>query len=527
MARLRTKTGCRKRRKKCDESPGTYQNCVRNALECPWPSKELEKDRRHLKRNIVPLDSTIVADDYVNDMQALALITSSSPKVIIHHVECNLVYPTESQVPQENIEWPSWIVPRVEEFDHSLGGYTLPELGQLLTAPIRTQDSSSLDLLAFFVKDFLPSRTHPGSHTRFLDFSYVHEMAMLQPTLLNACLACAASALGTSFQVPESQSGAEQRYSRCISLLRNKIQGGECEGDEDWLLATVVILTLYENRQPGYNPAASTAHIAAAGQVFRQRARTKMSVVSTASDRWLAGSQTWPTLVFERVFIEAFLYHCMVMSVQETSLTPLQDVLLRPIFDNYFEMCVVPTSPEAKNWPVLGMHYQVIRLLSDLFAAVDHSQIALSTKESRDLHEVMIQLEIWELDTLSNDYGTHIMLYIRAAKLLGYHHFSMTWHSCNEHPAILPGQLDQLVQKELKHCLNYISTIQITNSTFTRYFYWPLAIIDRVIRDTRASNLVEQKLQDVPLIDPAGRKAYEWVAKGFEKRFMTSNEISE
>ncbi|KAE9961625.1 hypothetical protein EG328_002206 [Venturia inaequalis] len=239
-------------------------------------------------------------------------------------------------------------------------------------------------------------------------------MEMSHPTLLNAC---ASSAISTSLHVTESQSGAYQRYSRCISLLRNKIQGGECDGGEDWLLATVVILSLYENRQPGYNPAASAAHIAAAGQVFRQRARTKMSAVSTASDRRLTGSQTWPTLVFERVFIEAFLYHCMVMSVQETSLTPLQDPSLRPIFDNYFEMCVVPTSPEAENWPVFGMHYQIIRLLSDLFAAVDQSQTVSSNEKSRDIHEVMTQLEVWELDTLANDYGTHIMLYMSAAKL--------------------------------------------------------------------------------------------------------------
>lgn len=118
------------------------------------------------------------------------------------------------------------------------------------------------------------------------------------------------------------------------------------------------------------------------------------------------------------------------------------------------------------------------------------------------------------------------MLYISAAKLLGYHQLSVTWHIYDNHPTILPGKLDQLVQEELKHCLKYLSTIRVTDSTFTRYFYWPLAIIDRVIRDTRASNLVEQKLQDVSLIDLAGNKAYEWVAKGFEKRFKTSSEFS-
>jgi hypothetical protein len=215
------------------------------------------------------------------------------------------------------------------------------------------------------------------------------------------------------------------------------------------------------------------------------------------------------------------------MSVQETSLTPLQDVLLRPIFDNYFEFCVVPTSPEAENWPVFGMHYQIIRILSDLLAAIDHSQTARETHESRNLHEVMTQLETWELETITNGHGPHIMLYILAAKLLGYHHLSMTSSSYHNHSAVIQEQLDQLVQQELEQCLSYLSTIQVTNSTFTRYFYWPLAIIDRVVRDTRASYLVEQKLKDVPLIDPAGKKAYEWIAKGFERRFKIRSETFE
>ncbi|QDS68969.1 hypothetical protein FKW77_008901 [Venturia effusa] len=527
LVKIRDVKGRRKRRKKCDETPEKCQNCMRNDLECLWPSKESQKDRRHLKRKIHALDSTTV-DSNKNHVQALALVTSSSPKSTAKHVEFNAIARTDTPLSEVKHKWPSWILPRVEEVSVSpdfTGDHTIAGLGQVLTAPIRTEESCSLDLLSFFLKDFLPSRIHPASHTQFSDFSYVHEMAMSHPPLLYACQACALSAIGTSFKVPECKSGAVQRYSRSINLLRKRIQGGDCEGSEDWLLATVVILTLYENRQPGYNPAASAAHIAAAGQLFRQRARTKMSAVTTGPGCGLPGSQTWSTLVFERVFIEAFLYQCMVMSVQETSLTPLQDVLLRPIFDNYFEMCPVPTSPEAENWPVFGMHYQIIRLFSDLFAAVDPSSTVSNIDSPRDLHQVMAQLEYWKLDTLVNNHESHIMLYISAAKLLGYRHLSRTWHSYGDHSAVQSGQLDQLVQEELSQCLSILSQIQVTKSTFTRYFYWPLAIIDRVVRDTRASNLVEQKLQDVPLIDPAGKKAYEWVAKGFEKRFKITNGI--
>jgi hypothetical protein len=467
----------------------------------------------------------------MSKQQALVRIVAKSPDGTIDQIYFSDSYTTDSPF-SPTTSGPSWTSPRVEDLNcntfnspviNEIAEYTIFTPSRLLKAALNTEESNSRDLLASFVHNFLPSRIHPRSHIRFLDFSYVHEMALSHPTLLNACLACSLSAIGARFRVLESQSRADRCYARCIRLLRDAIQGGECEGSEDWLLATVVILCLYENRQPGYNPAAAAAHIAAAGQVFRERARAKMNAVSSASD-WLLGTQTWPTLIFERVFIEAFLYHCMVMSVQETSLTPLQDVLLRPIFDDYFELCVVPTTPDAENWPVFGMHYQIIRLLSDLLAAIDHSEAAPATHEARDIHEVMTQLEIWELDTITNAYGPHIMLYISAAKLLGYHHLSITPSNYQNYSAIFQEQLKQLVQDELEQCLAYLSTIQIINSTFTRYFYWPLAIIDTVVRDTRASHLIEQKLQDVPLIDPAGKKAYEWVSKGFERRFKTRSD---
>lgn len=136
----------------------------------------------------------------------------------------------------------------------------------------------------------------------------------------------------------------------------------------------------------------------------------------------------------------------------------------------------------------------------------------------------MTQLEIWELDTITNNYGTHILFYISAAKLLGYHHLSTQCY--DDHSSNLQEQFVQLVQEELEQYLNYLSTIQVTSSTFTRYFYWPLAIIHEVSNLTRASHLIQEKLE-LPLVDPAGKKAYEWIAKGFERRFKTTNEIVE
>jgi hypothetical protein len=171
---------------------------------------------------------------------------------------------------------------------------------------------------------------------------------------------------------------------------------------------------------------------------------------------------------------------------------------------------MVPTSPEPENWPVFGMHYQIVRLFSDLLAALDSPQATRDPPKTPNLDDILIQLETWESATILSNYGLHVLLYISAAKLLAYYHMFVS--SARE-------QYSVLVQQELDQCISSLSKIDVTKTAFTRYFNWPLAIIDRVIQDTRASHVVQQKLKDVIHVDPAGKKAYDWVAEGFERRF--------
>lgn len=96
----------------------------------------------------------VIAEEDVNNSQALALIASSAPEVTIGYIEFNHAFQTELPSSQTDIQWPSWIMPHVKEFDPSIDiaeGFTIPELGQLLTAPVRTEESSSRDLLASFI----------------------------------------------------------------------------------------------------------------------------------------------------------------------------------------------------------------------------------------------------------------------------------------------------------------------------------------------------------------------------------------
>ncbi|KAH8645710.1 hypothetical protein BX600DRAFT_556119 [Xylariales sp. PMI_506] len=483
MPKLRTKTGCltcRTRRKKCDETHDRCLGCLRNHLQCVWPTKDQEKDRRNLPRY-----------QQRSRHQAVAA-TSIRPLAQAHKF-----IDDDSTAPRS--------FPLVE--------YGGPETAvQLDMFPNSTEESISTVLLAAFMHEFLPGRIHPHCRPHFFQFSYTYEVAPQWPALLNACLACAAGAIGARLGISPARTGADQFYGRSVRALRTAIEDGSCDGSEDWLLATVVILCLYENHKPAYSPASAAIHVAAAGRIFRLRALRRTDSAFPISGRGLSRGKSWSALVLERIFVESFLYQSMVISIRYRNLTPLQDPLLRGVFDTYFAQSELPVSPEPENWPVLGMHYEIIRLISDLVAHLDRREQAdVDADDSPDLENLLKQLDIWKNDAVLHGYGLHILLYISAAKLLAYRHLSGSSLPISAHYSIL-------AQHELDCCISTLAAVDFT-AQIRRYLYWPLGIIDKLTLDPLASQVVQQKLGDAARMEPAGKKAYDWVAEGFQQRY--------
>ncbi|OAP57095.1 hypothetical protein AYL99_09208 [Fonsecaea erecta] len=335
---------------------------------------------------------------------------------------------------------------------------------RLYITPPSTEESTSTALLASFVHDFLPRRIRPRSHAYFFRFSYTYDLAPCYPALLNACLACSAHAIGVKLGIAqEARIKADDFYARSIRALRATIQHGACDGTEDWLVS---------------------------GQVFRERARRKLDATSRGGWYPSMSALTRSTLVFDRIFTESFLYHSLLISIRDKSLSPLQDPTLRPVFDTYLEHCQISVSPEPENWPIFGMPYPLVRLFSDLVASLHHSPTAFGVQNASGLQDILVQLETWESDAamIHNDGFLHITLYISAAKLLAYCHLSAS-----------SNYYSVLIQHELEDCL-----------------------------DPHASRLVQQKLAEMALGDPSGKKAYDWVAEGFEQklnpgRLLTTN----
>lgn len=476
----------RKRRKKCDETHDSCLGCLRNRLQCVWPTKEQEKDKRNLRRGRFPFNPGGIG----SEPQTLIVLTR--PETSAHR----LFFSDGPAAMEES------------SYDTPMGS-TGPS--RLYAVPANTEESKSTLLFAAFMQEFLPSRIRPRSHPSFFQFAYTYDMAPRHPALLNACFACATTVIGAKLESTQAQIKADEFYARSVRALRTTIQNGGCEGTEDWLLATVIVLCLYENQKPAYNPASAAIHVAAAGRVFRQRALRKMGTGLRVSNRTLSSLQTRQALIFERIFAESFLYHSMMISIRNKDLAPLRDPLLRSAFDTYFEQCKISVSPEPKNWPILGMHYHIIRLISDLVVSLDNSlRTAVNTPKFSELEYILGQLGSWESTAIVHGHGLHVLLYISAAKFMAYCHLSTS--------SPMSEQFTALARQELGRCISTLTTVNI-NGEGRRYFNWPLAIIDKMAEDPRVSQVVQEKLEGAAHIDPAGKHAYNWLAEGFEQRF--------
>jgi hypothetical protein len=107
-------------------------------------------------------------------------------------------------------------------------------------------------LFTYFDNEFLRSLVQKDCLPRFHDFSYICDMAEEYQPLMNIALACAALAL--SFDEPTEDDGSMPRLRRRavlyrhsgVSLITEFLQSGAADGTEDWILATVNGLMLFD-----------------------------------------------------------------------------------------------------------------------------------------------------------------------------------------------------------------------------------------------------------------------------------------
>lgn len=90
------------------------------------------------------------------------------------------------------------------------------------------------------------SDAHPG----FQDWTYTISQAFEHPCLMDTLLAC--SAIQLARKRPDMLQMAFGYYSSAVSNTRVKIEAGEIDGSEDWLLMMVCHLAIFEVRTDLY-----------------------------------------------------------------------------------------------------------------------------------------------------------------------------------------------------------------------------------------------------------------------------------
>jgi len=194
--RLRTKTGCfkcRLRRKKCDEIRPRCAGCRRQDFACLYPEKpEIDAEVRNRK----------TASD-------CATLQRTSKSVSL-------------QMLGSTRFWASVFKEQPTDFTFV------------------TEDW----LLYYFKNGFTPLLIRPYAHPIYQDSTYLCSLQNAASWVKSAFLAN--SALHASWKIPYLKSSAMAHYSNAVHGLQMAIDNGEIDGSEDYTLAAVVFLLLFE-----------------------------------------------------------------------------------------------------------------------------------------------------------------------------------------------------------------------------------------------------------------------------------------
>ena len=194
--RQRSKWGCltcRKRRKKCNERRPRCADCSRHSLNCTWP------DQGSARISVT-----------------VASIESSPPK---------------GSSPS------GW--KKRHDTSHPLSLVVPPN-----TRPCGLKSTLEQALFHHFIQDFLPLLVHPEAHPGFSDLHELYATGLQHPWIMETFLAMASLHIS---QISNSlDTVAYNYYNTAIGVVRRKIESGDVEGTEDWLLASTVFFYLFE-----------------------------------------------------------------------------------------------------------------------------------------------------------------------------------------------------------------------------------------------------------------------------------------
>ncbi|KAL3484515.1 hypothetical protein BJX62DRAFT_243844 [Aspergillus germanicus] len=334
------------------------------------------------------------------------------------------------------------------------------------------QTDENVHLYRCFASSILPRLVRQTSLFRYSVDAHLLRLALSHAPLLGALVSIAA--MWTVPQSKQQSSLAVNSYLFAINSLKKGIADGAFVGNEDWLLATTTLLCLFENTQYDSLPNPG-CHVQASGRILSLRAPRPRN-------------SSQELLVFERVCIESFLYHAVLISlfgssVKCGSIIP-EGLDLQGYFSDPAHPNDIGPGASSSTQPVLGASYKFFVLLADLVELARTSLIpgANCVREWARLRDEFLQPR-WIRNGAQNGPGDSIgTLYAVCIEML----LLLTDHQPNE-------RFLNSFEILLGRGLGIIAGLQI-DTWFSYYYLWPLLLIGSVAVGETDRKIITEKV---------------------------------
>lgn len=198
---------CRKRRKKCEEEKPICRDCKKHGFKCVWPIPPSANAR------LITAKSIVESEELKDSARAVRAPSPDSDSDTLFSDDSTKLGVTRSAV------------------------YGLPN--------IHTSMEHHLSL--YLLKRYMTTLFSPHQHPGFGNYYSLVVAGAKTPVLMETFLAGAAS--HASWTNAKFKPVAIRYYNSVLGKLRETLNSGQLEGDEDWLMITTNFLHLFEVRQ--------------------------------------------------------------------------------------------------------------------------------------------------------------------------------------------------------------------------------------------------------------------------------------
>ncbi|KAB8230235.1 Zn(II)2Cys6 transcription factor [Aspergillus alliaceus] len=482
-AHLRTKTGCltcRKRKKKCDETPGTCSNCARRWLPCEWPvnahgtqkypTTACPSPNRGDQSGRAPQrlgnDWHVVHYDFTADCAAGSLgtgneilrLTCASPS---SHSDRTLTMHNSAPVILHSTPWTMHPSPAVTP--------------------------ASAPLFEFLKAVFLRQLVRPLAHDTVIESAFQESLALATrtPFYMHSLLACC----GTEIPVDDIdtqehfQKLARVHYVKAIAGLRESLDSGMSDVQNTAIIRTSLMLCIYERSKPRLSRGVD-AHILGLAQLIQLKFRHDNSPSEFGSEADTA---------IARLMLEAFIFHATTsIPFQQTMEQPEPVEAALSIAESRLQKMFrwrVPIYPES---PVLGAPPKLFVYAREIALMHERSSTeGVDIERCYELQDLLSQLgeDFKEPQPLSEDNVVHsteddrIFTSFRTPLLLGPRLYIVVSKILLRHMtnSLTPdSSLAELVCEGM-YLVNQLDPLA---DYYAEYYGWPMVVLGTYTTDS-------------------------------------------